>query len=162
MRSRQGFTLIELMIAVVVIAILAAIAVPSYRSYVLRAQRTDATSALLRVRNAQDKFFLQNRRYMDPAGVTAGGLDASERGYYTIVSAVPDPDRPGMLSFKLTAAPVAGAPRPLIQSARASRSTTPAPKAPPRPGGEVLEVKEAESVRFSGEPLPEFAASSAD
>jgi type IV pilus assembly protein PilE len=111
MRSQQGFTLVELMIVVVVIAIIAAIAVPSYRSYVLRAQRTDATAALLRVRTAQEKFFLQNQRYMDPAEVTARGLDASERGYYTIVSAVPDPDRPAMLGFKLTAAPVAGAPQ---------------------------------------------------
>jgi type IV pilus assembly protein PilE len=111
MRPTRGFTLIELMIAVVVIAILASIAVPSYRSYVLRAQRTDATAALQRVRAAQEKFFLQNQRYMAPAELTALGLNATEHGYYTIASAVPDPDRPGVISFKLTAAPVPGGPQ---------------------------------------------------
>ena len=111
MRTRQGFSLIELMIVVLVIAIIASIAVPSYRAYVLRAQRTDATSALLRVRTTQEKFFLQNQRYMTPAEVTALGLDASEHGYDTIGSAVPDPDRPGMIGFKLTATPVAGGPQ---------------------------------------------------
>ena len=91
MRTRQGFSLIELMIVVLVIAIIASIAVPSYRSYVLRAQRTDATSALLRVRSTQEKFFLQNQRYMTPAELAALALNASEHGYYTIASAVPDP-----------------------------------------------------------------------
>ena len=111
MRTRQGFSLIELMIVVLVIAIIASIAVPSYRAYVLRAQRTDATSALLRVRSTQEKFFLQNQRYMTPAELAALALNASEHGYYTIASAVPDPDRPAMLGFKLTATPVAGGPQ---------------------------------------------------
>ncbi|HET9108841.1 MAG TPA: prepilin-type N-terminal cleavage/methylation domain-containing protein, partial [Steroidobacteraceae bacterium] len=43
----DGFTLIELMIAVVVVAILMAIAVPSYESYVEKSRRTDAKTALL-------------------------------------------------------------------------------------------------------------------
>ncbi len=111
MRSQPGFTLIELMIVVLVIAIIASIAVPSYRSYMLRAQRSDATAALLRARTAQEKFFLQNQRYMAPADLTARGLDVSEHGFYTVASAVPDPDRPGELGFKLTAAPAAGGPQ---------------------------------------------------
>ncbi len=110
-RKQHGFTLIELMIVVLVIGIIASIAVPSYRSYVLRAQRSDATAALLRARSAQEKFFLQNQRYMTLADLTALGLNTSEHGFYTIASAVPDPDRPGMLGFKLTAAPVAGGPQ---------------------------------------------------
>jgi len=43
---------VELMIAVVIAAILAAIAIPGYRSYVQRAQRTEAKSALLRIQVA--------------------------------------------------------------------------------------------------------------
>ena len=64
MRSiMRGFTLVELMIVVVVVSILAAVAIPSYRNYVMRSQRTDATTALLRIQAAQEKFFLQNNAY---------------------------------------------------------------------------------------------------
>jgi len=58
-----GVTLIELMVVIVVISILASIAVPSYRSYLLRAQRTEGTGALLQIQQAQEKYFLQNNRY---------------------------------------------------------------------------------------------------
>jgi type IV pilus assembly protein PilE len=56
-RSRErGVTLLELMAVVVIIGILASIAIPSYRSYLLRAQRTGGTAALLRIAAAQEKF----------------------------------------------------------------------------------------------------------
>ena len=85
----HGVTLIELLIVIVVIGILAAIAVPSYRNYVLRAQRTDAMSALLRVAAAQEKFYLQNNTYADddaladdpPAGL---GISSTENGWYDL------------------------------------------------------------------------------
>jgi type IV pilus assembly protein PilE len=87
----RGVTLIELMIVIVVIAILGSIAVPSYRSYMLRAQRADAKAELLRVRVAQEKFFLQNNRYAtadefdDPSA--DGGLGfsgTSEHGHFNV------------------------------------------------------------------------------
>src|SRR2546429_5200969 len=55
----RGMTLIELMVVLVIVAILSTLAVGSYRRYVLRANRTDATSALLRIQVAEEKFFLQ-------------------------------------------------------------------------------------------------------
>ena len=58
-----GMTLIELMIVVAIVALLASIAVPSYRQYVLRANRTEATTALLQLAAAQEKFYLQNNTY---------------------------------------------------------------------------------------------------
>lgn len=84
-----GITLIELLIVVIVIGILASVAVPSYRNYVMRANRTDATAALLRVASAQEKFYLQNNTYATnaqlatapPAGL---GITGTERGYYTL------------------------------------------------------------------------------
>ena len=62
-KQERGVTLIELMVVVVIISILASIAVPSYRSYLLRTHRTGATAALLRIQAAQEKFFLANNRY---------------------------------------------------------------------------------------------------
>ena len=63
-----GFTLIELMIVIVVVAVLAAIAMPSYRQYVLRTHRTEAKRTLLNVAVAQEKFYLQNNTYAGPSG----------------------------------------------------------------------------------------------
>src|SRR5690606_27341297 len=62
-RHLRGVTLIELRPVIVVVAILRTIAVSSYRSYLLRTNRTEARMALLRVQAAQEKFFLQNNRY---------------------------------------------------------------------------------------------------
>src|SRR5687767_6796375 len=81
-RAMRGITLIELMIVVVIVAILAGIAIPNYRAYTLRAQRTDATSALLRVGSAQEKFYLQNNTYT--SNLTLLGIAGTERGYYTL------------------------------------------------------------------------------
>lgn len=53
---RQGFTLIELMIAVAVIGILAAIAYPSFKSQLLRSRRADAMAVLTAVTQAQERY----------------------------------------------------------------------------------------------------------
>jgi prepilin-type N-terminal cleavage/methylation domain-containing protein len=62
-RPSQGFTLIELMITVGIIAILAAIAYPSYRNYVIRGQLVDATTGLSSVRANMERYFQDNRTY---------------------------------------------------------------------------------------------------
>jgi type IV pilus assembly protein PilE len=65
-RARNsGITLIELMVVIAILAIVGTIAVNSYRGYMLRSNRTEAKTALLRVQTAQEKFFLQNNRYAD-------------------------------------------------------------------------------------------------
>lgn len=61
--KHKGFTLVELMVVIVVAAILTSIATSTYRKYLIRANRTEARIALLRVQAAQEKFFLQNHRY---------------------------------------------------------------------------------------------------
>lgn len=86
----KGVTLIELMIVIIVVAILASIAVPSYRQYVLRTHRTEAKTALLNLAAAQEKFYLQNNTYAadsalstaPPAGL--GLSSTTENGWYAI------------------------------------------------------------------------------
>jgi len=58
-----GVTLLELMVVIAVVAILSTIAVTTYRGYLMRTNRTEARTALLRIQTAQEKFFLQNNRY---------------------------------------------------------------------------------------------------
>jgi type IV pilus assembly protein PilE len=89
MQSRQaGVTLIELMTVVVVLGILASIAVPSYRNYLIRTNRTDAKSTLLQVQAAEEKYFLQYNKYTTkvtdapPDGLGMSGTTAN--GYYSI------------------------------------------------------------------------------
>lgn len=83
-RSMLGVTLLELMAVVMVIGVLGVIALPSYRQYVMRAQRTEAKNALLRLQVNQERFYLANRTYSgDP--VALGFPDSiSERGTYSL------------------------------------------------------------------------------
>ena len=59
----RGFSLVELMTVVAIVAILGTIAVSSYRAYTLRATRTEGRLALLAIQVGQEKFFLQNNQY---------------------------------------------------------------------------------------------------
>ncbi len=64
MPKQKGFTLIELMIAVVVVAILAMIAYPSYQDYIVRSQLAEARTALADMRVRMEQYFQDNRTYV--------------------------------------------------------------------------------------------------
>lgn len=68
-RANSGFTLIELMVAVVIIGILSAIAVPIYKNYVLSGDITEATNTLSSLRAQMEQYYQDNRTYLD---VTSG------------------------------------------------------------------------------------------
>ncbi|MEB0135681.1 type IV pilin protein [Actimicrobium sp. CCC2.4] len=61
--NRNGFTLIELMITVAVIAILAAVAYPSYVEQVNKSRRAEGKSAILQTASLQERFFTLNNTY---------------------------------------------------------------------------------------------------
>jgi len=89
-RRQRGVTLIELMTVVVIIAVLATIAIPTYRRYLIRSQRSEAKIALLQLQTAQEKFYLQNNSYVDNGNIAtapSNGLGISavtETGKYTL------------------------------------------------------------------------------
>lgn len=87
-----GFTLIELMIVIAVVAILAAIAIPGYREQVRKTRRSTATAELLAVAQALERFNTVNGSYVatagDPSAVppTSNSNGACNRtlDYYTV------------------------------------------------------------------------------
>jgi len=111
-RRMSGFTLVELMITAVIVAILAAIAVPSYASYIARARRADARVQLVQAAQFMQRFYTANDSYskdrasknvttMIPAGLKQSPADSSK--IYEL--AIPLVDA---VSFTLHMAPVAG------------------------------------------------------
>ncbi len=69
-KSGKGFTLIELMVTVAIIAILAGIAYPSYQGYITRSRRADGFSALQQFAAAMERYYTTNGSYL---GAAAGG-----------------------------------------------------------------------------------------
>ena len=76
MRRPSGFTLIEVMIVVAIVAILASIAIPAYTDYILRSKITAATSALGSQQVKMEQFFQDRRTYV---GACAAGTVARRR-----------------------------------------------------------------------------------
>ena len=64
-KKTSGFTLIELMIVVAIIAILAAIAIPSYGRYALRANRSDAQATIMEISGAMERLYASRYTYVD-------------------------------------------------------------------------------------------------
>lgn len=101
--KQQGFTLIELMIAVVIIGILAAIAYPSYTAQVQKTRRADAQTALSQAALAMEACRADRATYTGCALPNA----SSDDGHYTLAVVVTGAGR----GYTLTAAPAAGSPQ---------------------------------------------------
>lgn len=102
----RGFTLIELLITVAIIAILAAIALPSYYQYILRSNRSAAESIMLEMASAQERHMLDARQFASSASVLGyQTLPDTVAPNYTVAvatSAGPPP------SYTITATPING------------------------------------------------------
>ena len=110
--KQRGMTLIELVVVIMIVGVLAAIAVPSYRSYVIRSQRADAKDALLALASQQEKYYLQCNSYADVIADAPScddselqGSATSENGWYAldVDEAATDAD-----SFEVTATAING------------------------------------------------------
>ena len=110
-RGLAGFTLVELMTTVVIIAILAAIAVPAYTSSVRKSRRTEARTALLDLAGREERYLATFNHYSDTASDLgyASFPSATVSGYYTLnVTAVSAGTATATPSFTAQATPVAG------------------------------------------------------
>jgi len=82
---QAGFSLIELMVVVVVIAILASVAVPSYTNYVTAARRQGAVQEVLTIASRQEQHFLDNKGYattLTGLGYSAQPIGTDDSGTY--------------------------------------------------------------------------------
>lgn len=102
--SHRGFTLIELMITVAIIAILAAVAYPSYQDHIRKSRRAEAQAFLLAVAGRQQQFLVDTRAYS--ASLSAIGIPTPPNVAlgYDLVASAPAGNPP---TFSLTATPKA-------------------------------------------------------
>ncbi|MEO8464317.1 MAG: type IV pilin protein [Gammaproteobacteria bacterium] len=104
-RRMAGVTLLELMAVVMVVGVLSIIAIPSYRQYSMRAQRTEAKTALLQLQTNQERFYLANRTYGGTADLATLGFSTgkTENGSYALTIAGNDAN-----TYTATATPASG------------------------------------------------------
>lgn len=108
MKTKKGFTLIELMITVAVIGILAAVAYPSYQSYLIKGRRASAQSHLMDIAQRQQQYLLDARSYAPDLTTLNLTTPTDVSTYYTITITKPAATPP---TFTATATPKEGTPQ---------------------------------------------------
>lgn len=111
---QQGFTLIELVVAMLVAALLATIALGSYSGQVRKSRRVEAKTALLDLAGREERNFSSTNNYTNVAanlGYTGAFPLVVGSGYYTVTVTIPDPGQPAPgpqqpPTYLLTATPV--------------------------------------------------------
>ncbi len=115
---QTGFTLIELMITVAVVAILAAIAYPVYTSAMIKGRRSDAESTLMDIAQREQQYLLDARAYAPDVTTLNVTIPTSVSQYYTITISTPAGTAPAgsvptgaAPTFVATATPIPGSPQ---------------------------------------------------
>jgi len=102
--KRKGFTLVELMIVIAIVAILVALALPSYSAYVRKAKRGDAEKLLMNWANVQEIWRANNPTYADDVAAPNGIPLPTNTSYYTF--SLGDPNPPTASAYTLIATPI--------------------------------------------------------
>ncbi|MCH9770233.1 MAG: prepilin-type N-terminal cleavage/methylation domain-containing protein [Gammaproteobacteria bacterium] len=82
-KLKTGFSIMEIMIAITIVAILIAIAFPSYQEYIHKSHRIEGIHTLLAIQLAEEKYRVNNASYGSLTDVW-GGVTSSENGYYNL------------------------------------------------------------------------------
>lgn len=102
--AHRGFTLVELMVTLAIIAIISAVAVPLYTTYSERTYRTEAQSDLLAAAQALERFAAVNFSYEDSADTDADGAGDADAGPLAADIYQPRADTQGRYVFTIAAA----------------------------------------------------------
>ena len=106
-QNMAGFTLVELIVAMVVMAIISSVAIASYRNFAMEGRRATALTALTDAASRQEQFFLNNKTYSGTVG--SGGLNVTttiDGGYYILSIATATTACPLNRCWQMSAAPV--------------------------------------------------------
>ena len=101
--KRNGFTLIEVMIVVAIVAILGGVALPAYTSYIARGKISDAMAALADYRIKMEQYFQDNRNYGTAGAACSVAVTTSSNFTYTCTVGTPN------TTFIASATSIAGA-----------------------------------------------------
>src|SRR5882724_7931164 len=104
--QQRGMTPTELVVVIVLVAILAVVAVPSYLSSVQKSRRTDAKTALKTSAQAMERVFTQTSTYADVTVGTNGVYSVSDHGHYTIAFRDGGATNTNATAYQLIATPV--------------------------------------------------------
>jgi len=104
----KGFTLIEIMLVVAIMGVIAAIAIPQYKQYVIRGNRAAAQSFMMDVASRQKQFLLDARAYAPDLPTLALVTPNDVAKNYTITLNVPNVVPP---TFTIIATPIPGKPQ---------------------------------------------------
>ncbi len=88
--KQYGVTLIELLMAMAIIAVISSIAIPMYSGYISTARETEAWYNISDIKMAEEEYFLENNSYFPAAGSTASTTDGSLDTYWIPESGTAD------------------------------------------------------------------------
>lgn len=106
-RASLGFSLIEIIVVLAIVAILAALAIPAYGRYAYRAHRVDGQGLLLRIADAQERYYSGNNRYGSLAQIGYADPAMSEQRFYSATVALSSAATEGApQAFSASASPI--------------------------------------------------------